>query len=150
TVAGDLTKLQPGTIRSAREKFMSLKKATRVDIVAELEEASYLYECAFERCRFNLVSQVNALANVEAKKKFEFLESISAVMDAHMRYFKQVGGYSLFAFIVFVFSIVQIIKQGYLLKRSSNLRGDWKRRFFVLDSHGTLYYYRDKWSKQPV
>ncbi|CAI9113739.1 OLC1v1014405C1 [Oldenlandia corymbosa var. corymbosa] len=37
---------------------------------------------------------------------------------------------------------VQIIKQGYLSKRSSNLRGDWKRRFFVLDSRGMLYYYR--------
>lgn len=34
--------------------------------------------------------QVNALANIEAKRKYEFLESISAVMDAHMRYFKQV------------------------------------------------------------
>ncbi|THU73401.1 hypothetical protein C4D60_Mb04t22450 [Musa balbisiana] len=171
---------------------------------------------AFERCRFNLV---NALANIEAKKKFEFLESISAVMDANMRYFKQ--GYELLSqmepFIHQVLTYtqqskeminveqdklekriqefrtqselanlrsssnmqattsggginviglnsykniealmqstangeVQIIKQGYLLKRSSNLRGDWKRRFFVLDSHGTLYYYRDKWSKQP-
>ncbi|KAE8734270.1 ADP-ribosylation factor GTPase-activating protein AGD2 [Hibiscus syriacus] len=39
---------------------------------------------------------------------------------------------------------VQTIKQGYLLKRSSSLRGDWKRRFFVLDSQGTLYYYRNK------
>lgn len=67
----------------------------------------------FERCRFNLVCiltpfhlqvylyshsndppllqgiQVHALANIEAKKKYEFLESISAVMDAHLRYFKQ-------------------------------------------------------------
>jgi len=33
--------------------------------------------------------QVHALANIEAKKKYEFLESISAVMDAHLRYFKQ-------------------------------------------------------------
>lgn len=48
------------------------------------------------------------------------------------------------------FPQVQIIKQGYLLKRSSSLRADWKRRFFVLDSHGTLYYYRDKWNKQQV
>ncbi|MBA0689147.1 hypothetical protein Goari_006886, partial [Gossypium aridum] len=39
---------------------------------------------------------------------------------------------------------VQVIKQGYLLKRPSSLRGDWKRRFFVLDSQGTLYYYRNK------
>ncbi|PPR91979.1 hypothetical protein GOBAR_AA28706 [Gossypium barbadense] len=38
---------------------------------------------------------------------------------------------------------VQTIKQGYLLKRSSS-RGDWKRRFFVLDSRGSLYYYRNK------
>ncbi|GLT83854.1 hypothetical protein SLE2022_021220 [Rubroshorea leprosula] len=37
---------------------------------------------------------------------------------------------------------VQTIRQGYLSKRSSNLRADWKRRFFVLDSRGMLYYYR--------
>lgn len=41
---------------------------------------------------------------------------------------------------------VQIIRQGYLSKRSSNLRGDWKRRYFVLDSRGMLYYYRKPWS----
>ncbi|KAK7281838.1 hypothetical protein RIF29_10144 [Crotalaria pallida] len=42
---------------------------------------------------------------------------------------------------------VQTIRQGYLSKRSSNLRGDWKRRFFVLDSRGMLYYYRKQHSK---
>ncbi|PSS27009.1 ADP-ribosylation factor GTPase-activating protein [Actinidia chinensis var. chinensis] len=42
---------------------------------------------------------------------------------------------------------VQTIRQGYLSKRSSNLRGDWKRRFFVLDSRGLLYYYRKQSSK---
>ncbi|KAK3005412.1 hypothetical protein RJ639_015818 [Escallonia herrerae] len=42
---------------------------------------------------------------------------------------------------------VQTIKQGYLLKRSSSLRADWKRRFFVLDSHGDLYYLRHDGSK---
>ncbi|XP_073291392.1 ADP-ribosylation factor GTPase-activating protein AGD1-like isoform X2 [Primulina huaijiensis] len=42
---------------------------------------------------------------------------------------------------------VQTIKQGYLSKRSSNLRGDWKRRFFVLDSRGRLFYYRKQWSR---
>ncbi|KAM7483507.1 hypothetical protein LguiB_008090 [Lonicera macranthoides] len=42
---------------------------------------------------------------------------------------------------------VQTIKQGYLSKRSSNLRGDWKRRFFVLDSRGMLLYYRRQWSR---
>ncbi|KAK8627678.1 hypothetical protein V6N13_135282 [Hibiscus sabdariffa] len=179
----------------AREKFVSLKKNTPEDIVAELEE-------------------VNALINIEAKKKYEFLESISAIMDSHLKYFKL--GYELLKqlepFIHRVYTYaqqakelanaeqcslekriqefrtqaeidtlrassniesttssagicvtsvnsdknieaimqssingeIQIIKQGYLLKRSSSLRGDWKRRFFVLDSQGTLYYYRHK------
>ncbi|TVU29118.1 hypothetical protein EJB05_20668 [Eragrostis curvula] len=43
---------------------------------------------------------------------------------------------------------VQVIKQGYLFKRPQNLRGEWKRRFFVLNSHGTLYYYGNKGNKQ--
>lgn len=34
--------------------------------------------------------------------------------------------------------------QGYLLKQSSNFRKEWKRRFFVLDSQGMLYYYSNK------
>ena len=37
-----------------------------------------------------------------------------------------------------------VLTQGYLLKRSSNMRADWKRRFFVLDAFGHLTYYRDK------
>ncbi|GLT48068.1 hypothetical protein SLA2020_217100 [Shorea laevis] len=41
----------------------------------------------------------------------------------------------------------QTIRQGYLSKHSSNLRGDWKRRFFVLDSRGMLYYYRKQIGK---
>ncbi|XP_022776591.1 ADP-ribosylation factor GTPase-activating protein AGD4-like isoform X5 [Durio zibethinus] len=200
----------------AREKFVSLKKNTRGDIVAELEEDLQNSKSAFERSRFNLV---NALMNIEAKKKYEFLESISAIMDGHLRYFKL--GYELLSqlepFIHQVLTYaqqakelanaeqdrlekriqefrtqaeidtlrassniepstssgsipvigmnsdknieaimqsstkgeVQTIKQGYLLKRSSSLslRGDWKRRFFVLDSEGTLYYYRNKGTK---
>ncbi|CAA2954880.1 ADP-ribosylation factor GTPase-activating AGD4 [Olea europaea subsp. europaea] len=156
--------------------------------------------------------------NIEAKKKYEFLESFSAIMDSHLRYFKL--GYDLLSqmepFIHEVLTYaqqskeqsnieqdrlakriqefrtraelanlrassnkttstgsigmngldlsnyksiegtgqstakgeVQTIKQGYLLKRSSSLRADWKRRFFVLDSHGTLYYYRQKGDKR--
>ena len=34
---------------------------------------------------------MNALMNVEAKKKYEFLASFSAIMDAHLRYFKLVS-----------------------------------------------------------
>lgn len=195
----------------AREKFACLKKSTKDEIVAELEEDLHNSKSAFERSRFNLV---NALMNIEAKKKYEFLESFSAIMDANLRYFKL--GYDLLSqmepFIHQVLAYaqqskeqanveqdrlakriqefrtqveldnmptssnmetstsavsinglgmnsykniqaimqtatkgeVQTIKQGYLLKRSSSLRADWKRRFFVLDNLGTLYYYRDK------
>ncbi|XP_022727005.1 ADP-ribosylation factor GTPase-activating protein AGD2-like isoform X2 [Durio zibethinus] len=202
------------TYDQAREKFVSLKKNTRGDIVAELEEDLQNSKSAFERSRFNLV---NALMNIEAKKKSEFLESISAIMDAHLRYFKL--GYDLLSqlepFIHQVLTYaqqskelakaeqdrlekriqefrtqseidtlrastnkepststggihvigmssdknieaimqsstngeVQTIKQGYLIKRSSSLRGDWKRRFFVLNSQGTLYYYMNKGTK---
>ncbi|XP_057477534.1 ADP-ribosylation factor GTPase-activating protein AGD4-like isoform X2 [Actinidia eriantha] len=198
----------------AREKFASLKKSTRDDVVAELEEDLHNSKSAFERSRFNLV---NALMNIEVKKKYEFLESFSAIMDAQLRYFKL--GYELLSqlepFIHQVLTYaqqskelasieqdnlakriqefrtqaeldqflassnveastnavgtngvglssyksieaimhstakgeVQTIKQGYLLKRSSSLRADWKRRFFVLDGHGTLYYHRNKGTK---
>lgn len=34
----------------------------------------------------------------------------------------------------------EALHQGYLLKRSSNMIGNWKRRYFVLDSHGALSY----------
>ncbi|KAF7827528.1 ADP-ribosylation factor GTPase-activating protein AGD4-like isoform X1 [Senna tora] len=198
----------------AREKFVSLKKNTRGDIVAEFEEDLQNSKSAFEKSRFNLV---NSLMNIEVKKKYEFLESFSAIMDAQLRYFKL--GYDLLSqmepYIHQVLTYaqqskelanveqdklakriqeyrtqaeldnirassnadslsgadgnrvvglnsyksseaviqsapkgeVQTIKQGYLLKRSSRLRGDWKRRFFVLDSQGNLFYYRVKGAK---
>ncbi|KAK6160475.1 hypothetical protein DH2020_003856 [Rehmannia glutinosa] len=168
----------------AREKFLSLRKGTRSDVATVLEE-------------------VTALSNVEAKKRFEFLEAVSETMAAHLRYFKQVSTYakqskersnyeqaalnermqeykrqidresrwssngsngspngdgiqaigrSSHKMIEAVMQSaakgkVQTIRQGYLSKRSSNLRGDWKRRFFVLDSRGMLYYYRKRSSK---
>ena len=34
--------------------------------------------------------------------------------------------------------------QGYLLKKSTGLRKEWKRRYFVLDSLGMLYYFSSK------
>ncbi|GLT37872.1 hypothetical protein SLA2020_121580 [Shorea laevis] len=193
----------------AREKFLSLRKGTKSNIANVLEEELHNARSAFEQARFNLVS---AISNVEAKKRFEFLEAVSGTMDAHLRYFKQ--GYELLhqmePYINQVLTYaqqsrersnyeqaalsermqeykrqvdresrwssdgsnvspngdgiqaigrsshkmieavmqsaakgkVQTIRQGYLSKRSSNLRGDWKRRFFVLDSRGMLYYYR--------
>ncbi|VFQ99310.1 unnamed protein product [Cuscuta campestris] len=198
----------------AREKFASLKKSTHADVVTGLEEDLHNSKSAFERSRFNLA---NALMNIEAKKKYEFLESISAIIDAHLRYFKL--GYELLSqmepFIHQVLTYaqqskeqtnieqdrlarriqefrtqaeldlmqassnistqasnfrangvgmssnknieaimqssangeVQTIKQGYILKRSTSSKADWKRRFFVLDSLGNLYYYRHKGPK---
>lgn len=198
----------------AREKFLSLRKGTKNHIATVLEEELHHARSTFETARFNLIT---ALSNVEAKKRFEFLEAVSGTMDAHLRYFKQ--GYELLhqmePYINQVLTYaqqsrersnyeqaalnermqeykrqvdresrlssngsngspngdgiqaigrsshkmieavmqsagkgkVQTIRQGYLSKRSSNLRGDWKRRFFVLDSRGMLYYYRKQCSK---
>ncbi|OIT04663.1 PREDICTED: ADP-ribosylation factor GTPase-activating protein AGD3-like isoform X1 [Nicotiana attenuata] len=194
-----------------REKFLSLRKSTRMDIAAAIEEELYNARLTFEQARFNLVGAVSA---VEAKKKYELLEAVGSMMDTHLRYFKQ--GYELLHQMepyinqVLAYSQkaressmyeqaalnermqeyrrkidqerrcsfngspngdvtqpfsrsshklieavmqsaaegkVQTIKQGYLSKRSSNLRGDWKRRFFVLDSRGMLYYYRKQLSR---
>ncbi|KAL9680668.1 hypothetical protein QQ045_018553 [Rhodiola kirilowii] len=199
----------------AREKYLSLRRGTKTDVAITLEEELHHSRSAFEQARFNLVT---ALSNIEAKKRFEFLEAVSGTMDAHLRYFKQ--GYELLhqmePYINQVLTYaqqsrersnyelttlnekmqeykrqidrerksssnisvgspngngtqaigrgshkmieavmqsaakgkVQTIRQGYLSKRSSNLRGDWKRRFFVLDSRGLLYYYR-KQSVKP-
>ncbi|GAA0162933.1 hypothetical protein LIER_18923 [Lithospermum erythrorhizon] len=193
----------------AREKFLSVRKGTRNDVVTALDEELHNARSSFEHARFNLVI---ALSNVEAKKRFEFLEAVGCTMDAHLQYFKQ--GYELLhqmePYINQVLTYahqsrekynyeqaalkermqeykrqvdresrwssngtngskngdgiqaigrssnkmveavmqsaakgkVQTIRQGYLSKQSSNLRGDWKRRFFVLDSRGMLYYYR--------
>ncbi|KAL5862665.1 hypothetical protein ACOSQ3_000179 [Xanthoceras sorbifolium] len=197
----------------AREKFLSLRKSTRMDVAAVIEEEMHSARSSFEQARFNLVS---ALSEVEAKRRFELLEAVSGTMDAHLRFFKQ--GYELLhqmePFINQVLAYaqqsrecsnyeqaslfermqeykmqidresrnhshgspnkesmraftrnshkvieaamqsaaqgkVETIRQGYLSKRSSNLRGDWKRRFFVLDSRGMLYYYRKPWCSGP-
>ena len=42
----------------------------------------------FKYSCFNI--QVSALNTVEAKKRFEFLEAVAGIMDAHLRYFQQV------------------------------------------------------------
>ncbi|KAG8048099.1 hypothetical protein GUJ93_ZPchr0008g13791 [Zizania palustris] len=199
-----------------RDKYLSLKKGTRADITTAIEDELHSARSSFEQARFNLVT---ALSHIEAKKRFEFLEAVSATMDSHLRYFKQ--GYELLhqmePYINQVLAYtqqsrerankeqaslvekmheykkqidreirssanglgdahngdgiqtigrsshkmieavmqstsegkIQTIRQGYLSKRSSNLRGDWKRRFFVLDSRGMLYYYRKQINRTP-
>ncbi|GKA36055.1 ADP-ribosylation factor GTPase-activating protein AGD3-like protein [Tanacetum coccineum] len=73
-----------------RDKYLSLRKSTRTEIASATEEELYSARMHFEQARFSLVC---ALSNVEAKKRFEFLESVGEAMDAHLRYFKQ--GYEL-------------------------------------------------------
>ncbi|KAF6171873.1 hypothetical protein GIB67_011770, partial [Kingdonia uniflora] len=70
----------------AREKFLSLRKGTKLDTTLAIEEELHNARSTFEQARFNLVT---ALSNVEAKKRFELLEVVSGTMDAHLRYFKQ-------------------------------------------------------------
>lgn len=43
-----------------------------------------------------------------------------------------------------------VIRQGYLHKRSSNIQKNWKKRFFVLDSKGMLYYFSSKVQKNTT
>ncbi|EEE70028.1 hypothetical protein OsJ_29976 [Oryza sativa Japonica Group] len=74
----------------ARERYLSLKKGTRTDVATAVEDELHSARSSFEQARFNLVT---ALSNIEAKKRFEFLEAVSGTMDAHLRYFKQ--GYEL-------------------------------------------------------
>ena len=45
---------------------------------------------------------------------------------------------------------VDILKQGYLLKLSSSLYGDWKRRYFVVTAGGELHYFRDAQASKGV
>ena len=47
-------------------------------------------------------------------------------------------------------TVVTVLRQGYLHKRSTNMRREWKRRFFVLDSLGVLYYYSNKVSLTAI
>ncbi|CAN7023301.1 unnamed protein product [Brassica rapa subsp. trilocularis] len=183
------------TYDQAREKFLSLRKSTRLDVAATIEEDLHSARAAFEQARFHLVS---ALSNAEAKKRFEFLEAGYELLQQMEPFINQVLSYahqsreftdyemaslnermqeykrqvdretrnlngsptgdgmrhnsrSSQKVIEAVMQSaakgkVQTIRQGYLSKRSSNLRGDWKRRFFVLDSRGMLYYYRKPWN----
>ncbi|CAN6983644.1 unnamed protein product, partial [Brassica oleracea var. botrytis] len=183
------------TYDQAREKFLSLRKSTRLDVAATIEEDLHSARAAFEQARFHLVS---ALSNAEAKKRFEFLEAGYELLQQMEPFINQVLSYahqsrectnyemaslnermqeykrqvdretrnlngsptgdgmrhnsrSSQKVIEAVMQSaakgkVQTIRQGYLSKRSSNLRGDWKRRFFILDSRGMLYYYRKPWN----
>ncbi|KAK8529137.1 hypothetical protein V6N12_059927 [Hibiscus sabdariffa] len=133
----------------AREKYVSLKKNTPQDIVAEVEEV-YTYaqqakelataeQCSLEKRiqEFRTQAEIDSL---KASSGIEPLTTAGAICGMAMNSDKNIEA-------IMQSSIngeVQTIKQGYLLKRSSNLRADWKRRFFVLDSQGTLHYYRNK------
>ncbi|CAK9195534.1 unnamed protein product [Sphagnum jensenii] len=154
-----------------REKFLSLKKDAKVEVVSEAEEDLRNAKSQFEQARFNLVltyaQQSRERANYEQAALADRMQEYRQQMEQeNQRSFSDVDGLatgdgiqavgrSSHKLIEAVMQStprgkIQTIKQGYLLKRSSNLRGDWKRRFFVLDSRGMLYYYRKQWGKPTV
>ncbi|PPD79003.1 hypothetical protein GOBAR_DD24056 [Gossypium barbadense] len=149
----------------AREKFLSLRKSTKSDIVNVLEEELHNARSTFEQARFNLVltyaRQSRERSNYEQAALNERMQEYKRQVARESRWSSngspngdgiQAIGRSSHKMIEAVMQSaakgkVQTIRQGYLSKRSSNLRGDWKRRFFVLDSRGMLYYYRKQISK---
>ncbi|KAL4329811.1 hypothetical protein AHAS_Ahas13G0337400 [Arachis hypogaea] len=76
---------------SASQRFLSLRKGTKSEVANTLEEELHNARSTFEKARFNLVT---ALSNVEANKRFEFLEVVSGTMDVHLCYFKKVLTYA--------------------------------------------------------
>uniref|UniRef100_A0A0E0K2P5 ADP-ribosylation factor GTPase-activating protein AGD2-like n=1 Tax=Oryza punctata TaxID=4537 RepID=A0A0E0K2P5_ORYPU len=167
----------------AREKFVSVRKGTRAEVVTGLEEDLHNAKSAFERCRFNLgyellsqmepfIHQVLTYAqqskemaiNEQDKLAKRIQEYRTQEEIANLRMASNVDtstsgdgihvvGLQSYKKIEALMQStangeVQIIKQGYLFKRSENSRGEWKRRFFVLDSHGTLFYYGNKGQSQ--
>jgi hypothetical protein len=68
-----------------RERYLSLKKGSANGVLREAEKELCSAKQNFEKDRFALMT---ALASVESKKKFEFLEAIACTMDAHLRYFR--------------------------------------------------------------
>uniref|UniRef100_A0A0D3F7Y3 ADP-ribosylation factor GTPase-activating protein AGD2 n=1 Tax=Oryza barthii TaxID=65489 RepID=A0A0D3F7Y3_9ORYZ len=166
----------------AREKFVSVRKGTRAEVVTGLEEDLHNAKSAFERCRFNLgyellsqmepfIHQVLTYAqqskemaiNEQDKLAKRIQEYRTQEEIANLRMASNVDtstsgdgihvvGLQSYKKIEALMQStangeVQIIKQGYLFKRSENSR-EWKRRFFVLDSHGTLFYYGNKGQSQ--
>ncbi|KAI8031757.1 ADP-ribosylation factor GTPase-activating protein AGD3 [Camellia lanceoleosa] len=78
-------------------RLQVLGGASEVVVITAISALSFSPDTEEARKRFDktslLYDQVTALSNVEAKKRFEFLEVVSGTMDVHLRYFKQ--GYEL-------------------------------------------------------
>ncbi|KMT10930.1 hypothetical protein BVRB_5g113430 [Beta vulgaris subsp. vulgaris] len=153
----------------AREKFLSLKKSARKDTAAIVEEELHTARAQYDQARFNLIldyaEQSKQSSNSELTSLNEKMKEYKKQIDQQSR--QSVNGESPTVDCPQPFpkstdktieevmqsstnGKVQIIRQGYLFKRSTNLRADWKRRFFVLDSRGMLYYYRKPRSKASM
>ena len=77
-------------LRNAKSKF----EQARFNLVNHLTASRSIQSICHESITWAnanvLILQMTALTNSEAKKKFEFLETVNGTMDAHLRYFKQV------------------------------------------------------------
>ncbi|GJN38506.1 hypothetical protein PR202_gb27555 [Eleusine coracana subsp. coracana] len=146
----------------AREKYLSLKKGTRADVATAVEDVLSYAQQSRERSNYEQAALVERMQEFKRQIDRESRWSPNGMHDSPNGDGIQAIGRSSHKMIEAVMQSaskgkvmpvintyfqVQTIRQGYLSKRSSNLRGDWKRRFFVLDSRGMLYYYRKQNSR---
>ncbi|KHN09716.1 ADP-ribosylation factor GTPase-activating protein AGD2 [Glycine soja] len=135
-----------------REKFMSLRKSTRMDIATVVEEVLAYTQKARESYNEEQISLCERMLEYKKHVNHESMLSLngpydSPCRDGQVQPFSRISNKVADAITESAENgKVQIIRQGFLSKRSTNLRGDWKRRYFVLDSRGMLYYFRKPWS----
>ncbi|TVU29140.1 hypothetical protein EJB05_20692 [Eragrostis curvula] len=139
----------------AREKFVSVRKGTRPEVVTGLEEVLTYAQQSKEMAvneqdklgkRIQEFRTQEEIANVRMVSNVDTSTSGDGIHVVGLQSYKNIEALMQST----ANGEVQVIKQGYLFKRPQNLRGEWKRRFFVLNSHGTLYYYGNKGNKQSA
>lgn len=84
----------------------------------------YSFHDMFSQVNYESFVQVTALSTVEAKKRFEFLEAVSGTMDAHLRYFKQVG---IFVKLFFSYNLFQLAQVQFFTCRGTSCCTKWSR-----------------------
>ncbi|KAH0900210.1 hypothetical protein HID58_049778, partial [Brassica napus] len=140
----------------ARENYLlSLRKSTRLDVAATIEEREAFQDLHSARTTFRAspVSSVSALSNAEAKKRFEFLEAvrgqwtlISVSSRDGMRHTQETHKGYRGCHAICCKRKISDNKKGYLSKRSSNLRATGKEDSSSLIAVGCYTNYRKPWN----